>query len=99
MIASASGFSLVTSSQILYQLRATALQYGEGRLGFPVSKIGTKHSLRVGAATAVFLAGVPTETIQLIGRWRSQTFPLRYIRIQVQQLTRGVATEMTTNKP
>ena len=99
MIASASGFSLVTSSQILYQLRATALQYGEGRLGFPVSKIGTKHSLRVGAATAVFLAGVPTETIQLIGRWRSQTF-LRYIRIQVQQLTRGgVATEMTTNKP
>jgi hypothetical protein len=35
--------------------------------------------------------------IQLIaGRWRSQTI-LRCTRIQVQQLTRGVATEMKTN--
>jgi hypothetical protein len=45
---------------------------------------------------AMFLAGVPAETIQLIGRWKSQTF-MRYIRAQVQQLTRGVVTEMTTN--
>jgi hypothetical protein len=45
---------------------------------------------------AMFLAGVPAETIQLIGRWRSQTF-MRYIRIQVQQMTRGVADVMTTN--
>ena len=95
LVATAGGFSLVTSNQILHHLRAAALQYDEGRLGFPVSKIGT-HSLRAGAATAMFLAGVPAETIQLIGRWRSQTF-LRYIRIQVQLLTRGVATEMTTN--
>ena len=87
--------STVTSGQILHHLRAAALQYGEDRLGFPISKIGT-HSIRAGAATAMFLAGVPAETIQLIGRWRSQTF-LRYIRIQVQQLTRGVATNMTTN--
>ena len=87
--------STVTSGQILHHLRAAALQYGEGRLGFPISKIGT-HSIRAGAATAMFLAGVPAETIQLIVRWRNQTF-LRYIRIQVQQLTRGVATNMTTN--
>ena len=89
------GVRLVTAQQILHHLRAAALQYGEQRLGFPISKIGT-HSLRAGAATAMFLAGVPAETIQLIGRWRSQTF-LRYIRIQVQQLTRGVAADMTTN--
>ena len=63
---SASGFALVTSNQVLHHLRAAALQYGEGRLGFSVSKIGT-HSLRAGAATAMFLAGVPAETIQLIG--------------------------------
>ena len=87
--------STVTSSQILHHLRVTALQYGEDRLGFPISKIRT-HSIRAGAATTMFLAGVPAETIQLIGRWRSQTF-LRYIRIQVQQLTCGVATNMTTN--
>ena len=84
----------VTAQQVLHHLRAAALQYGEQRLGFPISKIGT-HSLRAGAATAMFLAGVPAET-QLIGRWQSQIF-LRYIRIQVQQLTRGVATDMTTN--
>jgi hypothetical protein len=87
--------STVTASQILQHLRAAALRYGEDKLGFPIAKIGT-HSIRAGAATAMFLAGVPAETIQLIGRWRSQTF-LRYIRIQVQQLTRGVAKDMTAN--
>jgi hypothetical protein len=45
---------------------------------------------------AMFLAGVPVETIQLIGRWQSQTF-MRYIRIQVQQMTKGVADVMTAN--
>jgi hypothetical protein len=95
MVAVTSGHALISSSQILHHLRAAALQYGEDKLGFPVSKIGT-HSIRAGAATAMFLAGVPAETIQLIGRWRSQTF-LRYIRIQVQLLTKGVATNMTAN--
>jgi Phage integrase family len=87
--------STITSGEVLRHLRAAAIQYGEGRLGFNASRIGT-HSLRAGAAMAMFLAGVPTETIQLIGRWRSQTF-MRYIRIQVQQTTRGVADGMTTN--
>ena len=54
------------------------------------------HPLRAGAAMAMFLGGVPVETIQLIGRWRSQTF-MRYIWIQVQQMIRGVADIMTTN--
>ena len=95
LIANSKGTGLVSAQQILHHLRAAALQYGEQRLGFPISKIGT-HSLRAGAATAMFLAGVPAETIQLIGSWRSQTF-LRYIQIQVQQLTRGVATDRMTN--
>ena len=85
----------ITAGEVLQHLRAAAIQYGETRLGFPASRIGT-HSLRSGAAMAMFLAGVPVETIQLIGRWRSQTF-MRYIRIQVQQMTRGVADDMTTN--
>jgi hypothetical protein len=85
----------ITAGEVLQHLRAAVIQYGETRLGFPASRIGT-HSLRSGAAMAMFLAGVPVETIQLIGRWRSQTF-MRYIRIQVQQMTRGVADEMTTN--
>ena len=93
--ASGTQVTTITSGEVLRHLRAAAIQYGEGRLGFPASRIGT-HSLRAGAAMAMFLAGVPAETIQLIGRWRSQTF-MRYIRIQVQQMTRGVADVMTTN--
>ena len=85
----------ITAGDVLVHLRAAAIQYGEARLGFPASRIGT-HSLRAGAAMAMFLAGVPVETIQLIGRWRSQTF-MRYIRIQVQQMTKGVADVMIAN--
>ncbi|KAI2492534.1 hypothetical protein MHU86_22016 [Fragilaria crotonensis] len=92
LVVSGGRVALISSHQILNHLRAGALLYGEERLGFPISRIGT-HSLRSGAATAMFIAGVPTETIQLIGRWKSQTF-LRYIRIQVQQLTQGVASGM-----
>lgn len=36
----------------------------------------------------MFLAGVPTETIQIMGRWKSQAF-LRYIRIHVQHQRSG----------
>jgi hypothetical protein len=85
----------ITAMEVLVHLRAAAIQYGEARLGFLTSRIGT-HSLRAGAAMAMFLAGVPVETIQLIGRWRSQIF-MRYIRIQVQQMTKGVADFMTGN--
>ncbi|KAI2493659.1 hypothetical protein MHU86_20874 [Fragilaria crotonensis] len=63
--------ALISSNQILNHLRAGALLYGEERLGFKIRSIGT-HSLRSGAATAMFIAGVPAETIQLIGRWKSQ---------------------------
>lgn len=60
--------------------------------------LGT-HSLRSRAVTAMLimiLAGVPVETIKLIGRWRGDAF-LRYIRSQVQQVTKEIATEMTTS--
>ena len=86
----------ITAGEVLRHLRAAAIQYGEAQLGFPASRIGT-HSLRAGTAMAMFLAGVPVETIQLIGRWRSQTF-MQYIRIQVQQTKRGVADEMTRKR-
>ena len=85
----------ITAGEVLRHLRAAAIQYEEARLGFPASRIGT-HSPRAGAAMAMSLAGVPVETIQLIGRWRSQTF-MQYIRIQVQQMMRGVADVMTAN--
>jgi hypothetical protein len=54
--------------------------------------IGT-HSIRSGAAMAMYLAGVPVFTIMLIGRWSSDAF-LRYIRRQVQEFSSGVSNKM-----
>jgi hypothetical protein len=92
--ADGSGLRGILSKEVLKQLRDAAAAVGEKKLGFPVDRIGT-HSIRAGAAMAMFLAGVPCETIQLIGRWRSRTF-MKYLRIQVTALTRGVTTKMTS---
>ena len=56
--------SLITSGDSKNHIRAAAFLYGEARLWFAVDRLGT-HSIRSGAATAMFLAGVPAETIQL----------------------------------
>jgi hypothetical protein len=88
------GLEGISSKEVLKQLRDAAAAVGEKRLGFTVDRIGT-HSIRAGAAMAMFLAGVPCETIQLIGRWRSRTF-MKYLRIQVTASTLGVTTKMTS---
>ncbi|KAI2507882.1 hypothetical protein MHU86_6540 [Fragilaria crotonensis] len=85
----------VSSKTILEQLRAATILSGE-RLGLQADRIGT-HSIRSGAAMAMHLAGVPSETIQMVGRWRSRTF-MRYLRIQVPDTTIGVATRMTNRQ-
>ncbi|KAI2505717.1 hypothetical protein MHU86_8679 [Fragilaria crotonensis] len=77
----------VSSKTILEQLRAATILSGEERLGLQADRIGT-HSIRSGAAMAMHLAGVPSETIQMVGRWRSRTF-MRYLRIQVPDTTIG----------
>jgi hypothetical protein len=86
----------VSSKTILEQLRAATILSGEERLGLQAVRIGT-HSIRLGAAMAMHLAGVPSETIQMVGRWRSRTF-MRYLRIQVPDTTLGVATRMTNRQ-
>ena len=87
--------TFITPYQVAHHLRAAAFLYGPDRLGFPVSRLGT-HSLRSGAAMAMYLANVPVETIKLIGRWRSDSF-LKYLRPQVLQFTRDVAAGMNRN--
>ena len=84
----------MSSKEVLKQLRDAATAVGEKKHGFPKDRIGT-HSIQAGAAMAMFLAGVPRETIQLIGRWRSRTF-MKYLRIQVTASTRGETTKMTS---
>jgi hypothetical protein len=84
----------LSSTAVLEQLRTATRAIGERRLGFKAEDIGT-HSIRSGAAMAMYLAGVKVETIQMIGRWRSRSF-MRYLRIQVPETTKGVATRMTS---
>jgi hypothetical protein len=67
----------IASSQVLTRLRAAAKAVGSARLGFEPKEIGT-HSLCLGAAMEMYLAGVPVYTIMLIGRWSSNAF-LHYI--------------------
>ncbi|KAI2498218.1 hypothetical protein MHU86_16300 [Fragilaria crotonensis] len=69
----------ISSKSILRQLRMATTRREE-RLGLQASGIGT-HSIRSGAAMAMHLAGVPSETIQMVGRWRSQTF-MRYLEFK-----------------
>ena len=83
---------LVRSKDILLRLRAVVRFIGEAELGYAAGELGT-HSIRSGAAMAMYLAGVPVFTIMLIGRWSSDAF-LRYIRRQVQEFSSGVSSRM-----
>jgi len=84
----------ITSNNIRTKLRAAAASLGEQSLGFTIKEIGC-HSLRSGSAMAMYLAGVPVITIQLIGRWKSNAF-MRYIREQVDCFTENISNKILT---
>ena len=81
-----------TASRMQKKLRKACDSLGEERLGFNSSDIGT-HSIRSGAAMALYLGKVPTFSIMMIGRWSSDAF-LRYIRKQVEQFTFNASKSM-----
>ena len=83
---------LVSNNDAISALRAAALCVGERRLGFKVKELGT-HSLRSGAAMAMYLDDIPVYTIMMIGRWSSDAF-LLYIRKQVEQFSHNVSQRM-----
>ncbi len=68
---------------------------GHDELGFTPTEIGL-HSLRSGAAMTMFLAGIPTSTIKLMGRWASEAF-MDYIRPQVEKFSSLVSKAMIAN--
>jgi hypothetical protein len=88
----AGNLQFVKSREVCERLRAAAMAIGADKLGYSYEDIGT-HSLRSGAAMAMYLSDVPVFTIMLIGRWSSDAF-LRYIRRQVQEFSRGVSRNM-----
>ena len=76
-------------------LRAGTLSFGEERLGFSHKEVVT-HSIHSGFAVELYLAKVYPETIMIMGRWASSSF-LRYIHIQVSDISKGISTLMTNN--
>ncbi len=73
-------------------LRAGVDATGCNRLGIATHEIGT-HSIRSGAAMAMYLNNVPIFSIMKIGRWKSTAF-LDYIRSQIEEFTVDVSTKM-----
>ena len=73
------------------KLAATALQYPTTR-GTPISLINT-HSLRIGGACALALAGYSDTQIQKMGRWRGATFK-EYVRENLSNYSEGMSKAM-----
>ena len=91
-------FLQISDKSVIQSLRSAVHLIGEESLGFKASEVGT-HSIRAGGAMAMYLAHpqIPTYTIQLIGRWRSDAF-LKYIRKQVKQFTAHISNSMVENE-
>ena len=60
--------------------------------GIPEELIDT-HSLRIGGACALALAGYSETEIQKMGRWRGATFK-EYIREQLEGYSKGMSKSM-----
>ncbi len=85
----------ITSKQISNALQDAVLAIGEDAFHIARNEIGT-HSIRSGAAMAMFLGSCPVFLIMMIGRWSSVAF-LRYIRKQVEEFNHDVSCKMLTH--
>ena len=77
--------------RVALKLAATAMEYPTTR-GIPIDRIDT-HSLRIGGANALSLAGYSDRQIQKMGRWRGETFK-EYVREQLSNFSEGMSTSM-----
>jgi hypothetical protein len=82
----------VTSAQMINVLRDAVDAIREVKLGVKKEDIGM-HSIRSGAAMAMYLQECPDFMIMLIGCWSSDAF-LHYIRKQVMEFSQNVAKKM-----
>ena len=76
-------------------LRARTLSFGEERPGFSHKEVGT-HYIRSEFTMELYLDKVYPEIIIIVGHWASSAF-LRYIRIRVSDLNKGISDLMTNN--
>jgi hypothetical protein len=82
----------ITSTMLVNALEGAIDAVGRDRLNIPKGDVGT-HSIRSGAAMAMYLGEVPVYTIMMLGRWSSDAF-LRYIRKQVEMFSHNVSRKM-----
>ena len=66
---------MLTRDNVTLLMRGMAAEYN-----LKPEKIGT-HSVRISGATALLQAGIPPATVQIIGRWVSNSF-IGYTKIQ-----------------
>lgn len=86
----------ISSKEMIQALQAAVDSIGEDNLGIKKEDIGT-HSIRSGAAMAMYLGDCPVFSIMMIGRWSSDAF-LRYIRKQVEQFSHNISKRMIQNQ-
>jgi hypothetical protein len=83
----------VTSSDITSTLQASVRVVGPN-LGFLPNEVSAR-SLRAAGAMALLCAHVDSDTIRLLGRWRSDVM-LRYLTVQAQPVMRDFSRRMLT---
>ena len=81
----------VTPSDISVTLKASVNALG-AELGFSSTKVSAR-SLRAAGAMSLLCAHVDTDTIHLLGRWRSDEM-LRYLTVQAQPIMQNFAARM-----
>jgi hypothetical protein len=86
--------SHVTSKIVESALCDGVVAAGKAKLRIHCHKIGT-HSIRTGAAMAMYLGGVLVFAIMMIGQWLSTAF-MKYIRKQIEDFTLNVSKNMLT---
>ena len=84
----------ISPREVILSLQDAVVAHGEDDLRIYRHEIGT-HSIRSGAAMAMYLGGVPVFAIMMIGRWSSDAF-MRYIRKQIEEFTFDVSSRMLT---
>jgi hypothetical protein len=82
----------ISSRQTREHIKLIVKQIGPKSLGVDITRVGT-HSIRSSCAMLLYLAKIPTATIMLLGRWKSDAF-LLYLRRQVQEFAEGLSTAM-----
>jgi hypothetical protein len=73
------------------KLAASTLDYPATR-GIPIERVDT-HSLRIGGANALSLAGYSDHHIQKLGRWQGKTFK-EYVRRQLSTFSKGMSSSL-----